>query len=539
MKKIKNKDKKEKNYKKEITPKKRKDSSSEEENISNDEIKSEQSNEIKKGKEEEKDNINSFHKHKQDEKADFFFSDKKFSEMKLTPLTVECLQKQGFTISTEVQEKVIPIAKKGKDIMCTAKTGSGKTLAFLIPALELLIKADFQQNQGVGVIVITPTRELALQIYDVAKELLFLAHKKCGVIIGGGYRKKEANKLIKGVNLLIATPGRLMDHLNNTEGFNCNNLCMLIIDEADAILKNGFEDELIQILKILPKERQTMLFSATLTKKIENLGLLSLNNPVYIKLEINPEGQNNNLQNLDQGYIIVDPNLKFIFLYTFLKKNKSKKIMIFFNSCSEVQFFSLLLNYIGISVLQISGDLKQINRETIYREFFNSENGILLCTDVAQRGLDFPEVDWIINYDLPLSVDEYLHRVGRTARGPDSHGKSLLILLPNEMDLLERIREKKIEIKEYEFKKEKLMNIQEKYEILIESNPALESLAIDAYKNYIFSYLYTKNNSNDNFKNIENIDKEKLVKSFGLKEVPFIKLKRFDKNNKNNNKYMK
>ena len=214
----------------------------------------------------------------------FFFSDKKFSEMKLTPLTVECLQKQGFIISTEVQEKVIPIAKKGKDIMCTAKTGSGKTLAFLIPALELLIKADFQQNQGVGVIVITPTRELALQIYDVAKELLFLAHKKCGVIIGGGYRKKEASKLIKGVNLLIATPGRLLDHLNNTEGFNCDNLCMLIIDEADAILKNGFEDELIQILKLIPKERQTMLFSATLTKKIENLGLLSLKNPIYIKL---------------------------------------------------------------------------------------------------------------------------------------------------------------------------------------------------------------------------------------------------------------
>ena len=210
--------------------------------------------------------------------------------------------------------------------------------------------------------------------------------------------------------------------------------------------------------------------------------------------------------------------------------------MIFFNSCSEVQFFSLLLNYIGISVLSISGDLKQINRETIYREFFNSEKGILLCTDVAQRGLDFPEVDWIINYDLPLSVDEYLHRVGRTARGPDSHGKSMLILLPNELDLLERIKEKKIEIKEYEFKKEKLMDIQEKYEILIGSNPAMESLAIDAYKSYIFSYLYTKNNSNDNFKNIENIDKEKLVKSFGLKEVPFVKLKRFEKNNNDNKK---
>ena len=482
-------------------------------------------------KEEENFNLSKNQNIKNDNKADFFFSDKKFSEMKLTETTVDCLKKQGFIISTEVQEKVIPIAKKGKDIMCTAKTGSGKTLAFLIPAMEILIRTDFQQSQGVGIIVITPTRELALQIYDVAKELLFLAHKKCGVIIGGGYRKKEAKKLIRGVNLLIATPGRLLDHLNNTEGFKYNNLCMLIIDEADAILKNGFEDELIQILKILPKERQTMLFSATLSKKIENLGLLSMNNPVYIQLKINKEGNNNNLQNLDQGYLIIEGNLKFLFLYTFLFKYLEQKIMIFFNSCSEVQFFAYLLNYIGIEVMSISGDLKQINRETIYREFFNLEKGILLCTDIAQRGLDFPEVDWIINYDLPLSVDEYLHRVGRTARGPNSHGKSLLILMPNEIDLLDRIKEKNIIIKEYEFKKDKLMDIQQKYELLISSNPALESLAIEAYKNYIFSYMYSKNNSKDNKQNIKNIDKEKLIKSFGLKEVPFIKLKTIDKKN--------
>ena len=458
--------------------------------------------------------------------ADFFFSDKKFSDMKLTPQTIECLKKQNFTISTEVQSKVIPIAKKGKDIMCTAKTGSGKTLSFLIPALEMLIRTDFQQNQGVGVIIITPTRELAIQIYDVAKDLLYIAHKTCGVIIGGGYRKKEAKKLLKGVNLLIATPGRLLDHLNNTEGFECKNLCMLIIDEADAILKNGFEDELIKILKILPKEKQTMLFSATLSKKIKNLGLLSMNNPVYIELKINMEGINNNLQNLDQGFLKIDGDKKFIFLYTFLKKNmNNQKIMIFFNSCSEVQFFSYLLNYIGIEVKSISGDLKQINRETIYREFFNLEKGILLCTDIAQRGLDFPEVDWIINYDVPLSVDEYLHRVGRTARGPDSHGKSLLILLPNEMDLLERIKEKKIFVKEYEFDNKKLIDIQEKYDMLISSNPALENLAVDAFKNYIFSYMYFKNNNKDNKVNIENIDKEKLIRSFGLKTVPFIKIR--------------
>ena len=251
---------------------------------------------------------------------DEFFSKTFFKDMNLTKETIFALNKQGFTLATEVQEKCIPIAKKGKDLMCTAKTGSGKTLAFLIPALELLIKADFSQAQGVGVIVITPTRELALQIYDVAKNLCNINKKTCSVIIGGGYRKKEAEKLIKGINLLISTPGRLLDHLKNTEGFFTDNLSLLIIDEADAILKNGFEDELKQILNIIPKERQTMLFSATLNKKVENLNTLSLINPVYIDIK-NKLNESPSLSNLEQGYIIISSDLKFLFLYTFIKKN--------------------------------------------------------------------------------------------------------------------------------------------------------------------------------------------------------------------------
>ena len=416
---------------------------------------------------------------------DEFFSKTFFKDMNLTKETIFALNKQGFTLATEVQEKCIPIAKKGKDLMCTAKTGSGKTLAFLIPALELLIKADFSQAQGVGVIVITPTRELALQIYDVAKNLCNINKKTCSVIIGGGYRKKEAEKLIKGINLLISTPGRLLDHLKNTEGFFTDNLSLLIIDEADAILKNGFEDELKQILNIIPKERQTMLFSATLNKKVENLNTLSLINPVYININ-NKLNESPSLSNLEQGYIIISSDLKFLFLYTFIKKNLSKKIMVFFNSCDEVQFYSYLFNYIDIKVKSIHGQLKQKERENIYRNFFNMENGILLCTDIAQRGLDFPHVDWIINYDLPLSPDEYLHRVGRTARGPKGFGKALLILMENEKDMIYKLIEKNIILKELEFNINKLINIQKKFEILIESNPALEILAINAYKSYIF-----------------------------------------------------
>ena len=465
---------------------------------------------------------------KKEELKDKFFSNTLFSEMSLTKETIDSLSKEGYTTATEVQLKTIPIAQKGKDILCTAKTGSGKTLSFIIPSMEMLIRTNFSQKQGVGIIVITPTRELAFQIYSISKKLLFNIKKTCGLIIGGGYRKKESKQLIKGINLLIATPGRLLDHLNSTEGFSCNNLCMLIIDEADMILKNGFEDELKEILNKIPKERQTLLFSATLNQKVENLNTLSLTNPVYIKIQ-SKLNQSPTLSNLEQGFIKLSGDIKFLFLYTFIKKNKSKKIMIFFNSCKEVEFYNDLLNYVGIKVKSIHGDLKQSIREEIYKNFFDIEKGILLCTDIAQRGLDFPQVDWIINYDLPLSPNEYLHRVGRTARGPNSFGKSLLILMDNEMDMLKRLKDRNIILKEYEFDKSKIIDIQDKFETLINSNPAFENLAQDAYKSYIFSYMYSKINNVDNLENIEKLDKEKVVKSFGLRKVPFIKIKKFNK----------
>jgi ATP-dependent RNA helicase DDX18/HAS1 len=334
----------------------------------------------------------------ENDKEQLFFSDKTFQDLNLSEPIVKALEKKSYITSTEIQEKCIPLAMKGYDLMGTARTGSGKSLAFLIPSAELLLRTEFSQSQGTGVIIITPTRELALQLYDVAKDLFLIQKKTCGVIIGGSYRKKEAKKLSKGVNLLIATPGRLLDHLKQTENFNTSNLCMLIIDEADAILKNGFDDEMKEILKILPKERQTLLFSATLTKKVENLASLSLKNPKFISLE----SKQVTVQNLTQGYVIIDPDYKFLFLYSFIKKYiDSKKIMIFFASCSQVQFYSYLLNYVDIEVKCIHGDMKQVKRNTVFMEFFNSDKGVLLCTDIAQRGLDFPDVDWVIQYDAP------------------------------------------------------------------------------------------------------------------------------------------
>jgi len=269
------------------------------------------------------------------EEKNFFFSDVKFSEFDLTEYTLKSLNLKNYFIATEIQEKCLSLAMEGKDIMATAKTGSGKSLAFLIPAVELLFRTNFSQSQGTGVIVLTPTRELAMQLFDVTKDLFQFNKKSHSVIYGGNYRKKEAQKIEKGVNLLIATPGRLLDHLKNTENFNYKNLSLLIIDEADAILKIGFEEELKEILQILPVERQTMLFSATLTPKVENLISLSMIDPKFISLERSNETAT--VKNLEQGFVLARPDKKFSVLYTFIKNNLDKKIMVFFSSCAEVR----------------------------------------------------------------------------------------------------------------------------------------------------------------------------------------------------------
>ena len=194
----------------------------------------------------------------------------------LSQPTRDAINELGFDNMTEVQSRTIPLLLKGKDVLAAARTGSGKTLAFLVPCVELLHHARFLPRNGAGVIIISPTRELALQTYGVCDELMAKHHSQTfGLVMGGSNRKTEAEKLAKGVNLLVCTPGRLLDHLQNTPSFNFRNLQVLVIDEADRILDIGFEEELKQIIKILPKERQTCLFSATQTNKVSDLAKLS------------------------------------------------------------------------------------------------------------------------------------------------------------------------------------------------------------------------------------------------------------------------
>lgn len=326
---------------------------------------------------------------------DKYFSEVLFKDLNLSEQTQKAVSELGYTTCSEIQARAIPHILNGRDVLGAAKTGSGKTLAYMLPAVELLRKVHFQPKNGTGVLVIAPTRELAMQNYKWARDLLQHHNKTHGVVIGGAKRSAEAQQLKKGVNLLVATPGRLLDHLENTQGFVFHNLQMLIIDEADAILKIGFEEEMNKIIKLLPKERVTLLFSATMTKKVEDLCRLSLKNPVLV--EVAKSSSTSTVANLEQGFVVVrDPAKRFQLLFTFLRKNLKKKIMVFMSSCNAVKFYCDLLNYVDIPVKDIHGKQKQQKRTATYFEFCQSTSGILLCTDVAQRGLDFPNVDWIV-----------------------------------------------------------------------------------------------------------------------------------------------
>lgn len=458
-----------------------------------------------------------------------------FSELssKISELTLKAIEEMGFTTMTEIQSKTIEHLLDGKDVMGAAKTGSGKTLAFLIPVVELMYKLKFMPRNGTGVVLISPTRELAMQTFGVLQELLKYHHHTYGLIIGGSNRKEEAKKLAKGVNVLVCTPGRLLDHLQNTNDFLFKNLQCLVMDEADCILNIGFEEELKQILKLLPKKRQTILFSATLTPKTDDLAKLSFRKePLYVGVDDNHEEAT--VTGLEQGYVIVPSEKRFLLLFSFLKKYKKKKVMVFFSSCMSVKYHHELLNYIDLPVMCIHGKQKQAKRTQTFFQFTNAESGILLCTDVAARGLDIPLVDWIVQYDPPDDPKEYIHRVGRTARA-GSNGNALLILRPEELGFLRYLKQAKVSLNEFEFSWAKIADIGSQLEKLIEKNYFLHMSAKEAYKSYIRAYA---SHAMKGVYDVNTLDVLQVAKSFGFRVAPFIDLgvsagKRFNDNNSN------
>ncbi|CAG8515274.1 34762_t:CDS:2, partial [Racocetra persica] len=420
-----------------------------------------------------------------------------FEALDVSELTKKAIRDKGFTRMTEIQARAIPPLMAGHDVLGAAKTGS-----------------------GTGVIIISPTRELALQIFGVTKDLLKYHNQTFGIVMGGANRSAEAQKLEKGVNLLIATPGRLLDHLQNTKGFVYRNLKTLIIDEADRILEIGFENEMTQIIKILPKEnRQSMLFSATQTTKVEDLARISLRpGPLYINVD--REKETSTVDGLVQGYIVCDSDRRFLLLFTILKRNIKKKVIVFFSSCKSVKYHAELLNYIDVPVLDLHGQQKQTKRTNVFFEFTNADHGILLCTNVAARGLDIPAVDYIIQYDPPDDPRDYIHRVGRTARA-GCQGKSLLFLLPSELGFLRYLKHAKVPLNEFQFQDNKVFNVQSQLEKLIEKNYYLHQSARDGFRSYLTAYAsYSLKSIFD----INKLDLQKVGKAFGFQIPPRVNI---------------
>lgn len=443
-----------------------------------------------------------------------------FLSLELSEPTMNAIKDMGFVNMTQIQARSIPPLLLGKDVLGAARTGSGKTLAFLVPAVELLYHIHFAPRNGTGVLVICPTRELAIQTHAVAKELLKCHTQTLGLVIGGSARRGEAERLAKGANIVVATPGRLLDHLQNTKGFIYKNLKCLIIDEADRIMQENFWEEMKQIIKILPKERQTALFSATQAKKVEDLARLSFQTvPVYVDVEDGRKRVTN--EGLQQGYCVIESAKRFLLLYTFLKQNQSKKVMVFFSSCNSVKFHSELLKYIGVDCSDIHGKQKQQKRTSTFFDFCKAEKGILLCTDVAARGLDIPAVEWILQYDPPDDPKEYIHRVGRTARGEGAKGNALLFLIPEELQFLRYLKAEKVPVSEYEFDRKKMINAQSQLEKLVESNYYLNKSAKEAYRTYILAY---NSHSMKDIFNVHQLDLQAVAKSFCFSSPPKVNL---------------
>jgi len=431
--------------------------------------------------------------------------------------TMTAVDKMGFKEMTEIQAKAIPKLLEGRDLRGTAKTGAGKTLAFVIPAVELIHKLKFKPRNGTGIIIVSPTRELSMQTFGVLREVMADHSQTFGLIMGGANRKSEAEKLAKGVNILVATPGRLLDHLQNTPHFLYKNLVCLVIDEADRIFDVGFEEEMKQIVRILPKRRQTMLFSATNDRRTNELAGMALKSePMEVnvdedKLQATAEG-------LDQAFLVCPTDKRFLVLYTFIKKNKKKKVMVFFNSCMTVKFYSELLNYIDLPVMCIHGKQKQVKRTNTFYQFSNAESGILLCTDVAARGWDIPAVDWIVQYDPPDDPKEYIHRVGRTARA-GGRGNALLFIREEEIGFIRYLKSHKVNVDPMEITWSKVANIQPQLEKLMSQNYFLHASAKEAFRAYVRAY--NSHQMKDVF-DPSNLDLKKIAKCFGFQVPPFI-----------------
>lgn len=426
---------------------------------------------------------------------------------------------------TDIQSKAIALALKGSDILGAARTGSGKTLAFVIPVLENLYRTQcIGPDAGLGAMIISPTRELAIQIFDVLYKIGKHGHLfAAGLVIGGKSLQEEQHALAR-MNIVVCTPGRMLQHLSQTAAFNVDNLQMLVLDEADRILDMGFQRDVDAIIDYLPPDRQTLLFSATQTKKVSDLARLSLRNPEYVA--VHEAATIATPKTLQQNYVITPLPTKLDTLWSFIQSSKKAKILVFLSSGKQVRFVyeSFRRMQPGIPLLHLHGRQRQSVRLDITTKFAAAQHSCLFATDVVARGLDFPAVDWVVQVDCPEDADTYIHRVGRTARY-EREGRAVLFLDPSEEEgMLERLAGKKVPIERINIRAKKQQSIATQLQGMCFKDPELKYLGQKAFTSYVKSVHLQKD------KEVFDVTKyqlEEFATSLGLPGAPRI---RFVKN---------
>lgn len=342
-----------------------------------------------------------------------------FSQLNLSRPLLRAIENAGYVSPTPIQAKVIPLALAGRDVCASAVTGSGKTAAFVLPFLERLLYKP-KDSGAIRVLVVTPTRELATQIYAVLQKLAQFTSVTCSLICGGKKdTKSQAAALRLRPDVVVGTPGRIIDHLRNSPSVNVDELDVLVLDEVDRLLDLGFQEEIEELVRHCPESRQTLLFSATMTTRVEDLVKLSLKRPVRVKTEGN--SVTTVAPRLVQEFVRVrKEEEREAMLASLVVRVFSKRCIVFYEMKKDAHRFHAIISLMGVRSVELHGDLPQVQRDLALQRFRDSEADVLVATDVAARGLDIPGVRFVVNAEMPRSTSTYVHRVGRTARASAS-----------------------------------------------------------------------------------------------------------------------
>ncbi|XP_037291845.2 ATP-dependent RNA helicase DDX55 isoform X2 [Rhipicephalus microplus] len=456
--------------------------------------------------------------------------DSSWTSLKVHDEVRKAIQDLHFEKMTPVQVTTIPLFLSNKDVAVEAVTGSGKTLAFLIPLLEMLLKRDEPLTKyAVGAIVISPTRELATQIYNVLEHFLQFLPQFTGQLLTGGSNPINDVKTFKenGANIIVATPGRMVDMFERTdESFSfaacVKSMEVLVLDEADRLLDMGFEKSINTILSFLPKQRRTGLFSATQTKEVEDLIRAGLRNPVSVTVKEKPAECSHTQRTpalLKNFYILCEADQKLSTLVAFLRTHSEEKHMVFFSTCACVEYFSAILVQLlkNMTIISIHGKMKR-KRQKIFNRFMKMDKGVLVCTDVMARGVDIPDVQWVVQYDAPKSSSSFIHRCGRTAR-MGNEGNAVLLLMPSEdayikfLELNQKVTLEKMD------PPPSIHEITSRVKKMAMKDRAVYEKGIRAFVSYIQAY--SKHECYLLFR-IKDLDFAKVAEGFALLKMPYM-----------------